>query len=447
MIETTGGQEPPDITSKPSEPQSMDIRTHDLPQKTYDLNNKYRPGDSGPYFVYVEHENKNIGRLFPVRVGHYLFNNLSFKNNVTDIKSIGLNRVKIIFKDYASANLLVNHDIMKNNNLIAYIPKIFTHKKGVIKMIDTYFDEGYLKEHIVSTKEIVEVQRLKRRVVDSDGTVKYIPRQIIVATFLGNSIPVSVQINLCNFIVEPYVYPVVQCYRCLRFGHTAKQCKDKKDKCKKCSQVHVEPDICESQMAFCIHCKTNEHPSLSRLCPAYKKQYSIKKIMAMENTSFKEAETLVNNPSYSKIVTNNKFAILNDLNTFPPLPTNSENKINSSYQISSNRQSNLQKKRKTISPSRYSIPPPPKKVPEINPTKSTPIIPNPYREEFKQYKDKLIFQLSNYINNIISNIYAESNTKLNVQDDHETQVREFITSILGAENNIEVYSLSNCSEF
>lgn len=445
MGETTGGLVPPGIGA-------MDARNDtdkDLSQKPIDFNNKYSTGDLGPFFVYVEHSNKNIGRLFPVRVGHYLFNNLNFKNKVTDIKSIGLNRVKVIFKDYITANLLVNHDIMKSNNLIAYIPKFFTHKKGVIKMIDTFFDENYLKNAIVSSKEIVEVQRLKRRVVDPDGNVKFIPRQIIVVTFLGNSVPLNVQINCCNFIVEPYIYPVVQCFKCLRYGHTSKQCKSSDNKCRKCSKTHTNNETCESELPFCIYCKTNDHSSVTKLCPMYTKQYNIKKLMALENTSFKEAETLVNNPSYSKIVSNNRFAILNDINNFPPLPNKPENGTNNDGNDKTicNFPSSSRRKRKNRSPNRQSPLPPPKKIPEDKPSKSTPIIPNPYREEFKEYKEKLIGQITTFLNQIINNIYAQSNTELENKYEHENRVREYISSILGVEKNIEVYSLSDCSEY
>lgn len=50
-------------------------------------------------------------------------------------------------------------------------------------------------------------------------------RQIIVVTFIGNRIPDCVKINMYNFQVEPFIYPIVQCFNCLRFGNNKFQCK------------------------------------------------------------------------------------------------------------------------------------------------------------------------------------------------------------------------------
>ncbi|KAK5649975.1 hypothetical protein RI129_001004 [Pyrocoelia pectoralis] len=233
MSEETGGPGPPQ--NKPSNP-LMDCSD----ENRYDLNNKYKECDIGPYVVFLQHKIKNIGRLFPVRVGFYLQKVNEFKNDILDIKPIGINRVKVIFKTYHIANSLINHEVVIENDLIAYIPKFFNHRKGVVRMVDTYFSEAYLVETIVSTIAVTEVKRLTRKVVDSNtNKTEFIKRQMIVATFAGNRIPDSIKINMVNFHVEPYIHPVIQCLKCLRYGHIQAQCKGKT----RCNVINAQKNI------------------------------------------------------------------------------------------------------------------------------------------------------------------------------------------------------------
>lgn len=96
MGETTGGESPPhdlDVqsnnTNKPLDASQNKIEKNEIIQ--YDLNNRYRFNDKGPFIVYIEHKEKNIGRLFPIRIGHFLRKDIRFKNNIVDMKSIGKN--------------------------------------------------------------------------------------------------------------------------------------------------------------------------------------------------------------------------------------------------------------------------------------------------------------------------------------------------------------------
>ena len=427
MSDKKGGLEPPTkklIQETIEEPMASVSTSFDkdttVEIPTYDVENRYRVSDNGPFYVYVEHINKNLGRLFPVRVGHYLFNNNEFKHNIVDIKSVGINRVKVIFKSYEIANKLINHDLLAAYGLIAYIPKFYTHKKGIIKMVDTYFDESYLMNAIQSKVKVVEVKRMMRRITDSDNTSKLVPRQIIIVTFLGNNLPANIQINLVNFIVEPYIYPVVQCHKCLRYGHTAKLCKGNQ-KCKKCTKTYDENHICESDSPYCIHCKSEDHSSISKMCPIYKKQNNIKRIMAVENLSFKEAEKIENNPSYAKIATNNSFSLLSNLENFPDLPINKSNMYNETQHIL---------KRPAAQPS-----------PKKTVTKKTqPIIPNPYRDEFIEYKEKLISEISLLVRDVLKNPSYYKQNFAN-PDTAQSNIRSYVANILG--DNTDTHSQSD----
>lgn len=108
--------------------------------KQYDLNNLYSSSDNGPYYVIVEPTDKDT-RISAVKVGHYIFNNQTFKKDIINNKLIGRNKVKIIFKSYKVANSMVGHNLMVVNKLLAHIPTFFNHKKSIIREVDTFLNE------------------------------------------------------------------------------------------------------------------------------------------------------------------------------------------------------------------------------------------------------------------------------------------------------------------
>lgn len=421
MDENTGGPGPPLENSMEMAP--LKNMQENNEENRYDFNNRYRESDQGPYYVYMEHKNKNLGRLFPVKIGHFLQEINDFKRDILDIKSVGIKRVKVMFNSHNVANLLIQHEVVIKNDLIAYIPKFYTQKRGVIKTVDTFFTEEYLKNAINSDIPVVEVKRMKRKNINPQtNNIEYIDRQIIIVTFLGNKLPDSVIINMVRFSVDPYIHPVVQCFKCLRYGHTITQCKGSR-RCKKCAQEHAEQEQCDTDKFLCVHCNSEEHSSISKECPTYNKQYNIKKIMAFENTNFKEAEALLNNPSYSKVVTNNRFSLLKNVINFPELtkpssPNNSiiirKPRVQTQSIVS---KSPYPKKRKVISP-------PPSPLPTTSAVGRSPrpnhsILPNPHQEEFRQHREQLVSQIFSFVDNLIKN------PKLATQ----ANIRDHITSI------------------
>lgn len=412
-------------------------------QNIYDLTNRYRSTDSGPYLVYMEHIDKNLGRLFPMKVGYFLQECPSFKNDILNIKSIGLKRVKVEFKSFDIANSLVDHEIMKKNNLVAFIPKFYTQKKGIIRMVDTFFSEEFLKKEIISEIPIVEVKRMKRRATDPETKqVSFVDRQMVIVTFLGNKIPDTLKINLVRFTVDPYVHPVIQCFKCLRYGHTSVQCRGK-PRCKTCGNEHNNDEECEK---FCIHCNSNEHTSVSKECSIYIKQQNIKKTMAFENISFKEAEFVVENPSYAKISTNNRFDVLKNLENFPELAPPSQSNSQSSFLLKKPKASPIYqknesqiRKRKHITPptspstsSRPSVLPPASQTPKRRP----PLSYSPCVKDIIVHQNQIISQISSFIFKILK----EPNTI------DENKIKEQLVTILTSKEDVGMECISISDE-
>lgn len=423
--------------------------------------NRYQVNDHAPYYVYVEHLEKNLGRLFPVRVGHFLFHIEEFRKGIKDIVAIGLNRVKIIVDTYSLANKLVDHPVFIENKLKAYIPLHFTQKKGVIKLVDTKFDEEYLWNNIKSDHQVVDIKRLKRKIVDKNtGKEEFVNRQMIVVTFVGSTLPDRIRINVCYFPVEPWIHPVVQCFSCLRFGHVADQCRGG-IRCSQCGEAGHDRQNCLSETPFCIYCSNNSHHSTSKTCPAYLRQRNVKTVMASENLSFKEAERVVDNPSYAKVATYNRFSVLNNEENFPSFPKASDTSMENHFTLRRPKvirplitsQTNNTKKRKTpISPvsptdepqrnvkrglltqqNAYSQEPPLRlhkgsqlttnsrqMIHKRTPVYSENVANTTYKASFYKIRDSMIKQVTSHFDTLLKKLlpvelYNETGTRINIE--------------------------------
>lgn len=206
------------------------------------------------FHVYVEKSNQqNIGKIHPMVIGHILLKKLNIKN-IVSINKVGLNRVKVHVKSAFDANSIVNNLGLQKENLRAFIPTTLLYRKGVIRSVDTFFDEKYLLDNIESRSQIVEIKRLKRRTV-IDGNVIHKATQSIAINFEGNNLPAHVIINGVFCRVEPFVYNVMQCFKCLRFGHVAKQCRSTNTLCANCGSSKTDEHTVQLNRNSVCHVK------------------------------------------------------------------------------------------------------------------------------------------------------------------------------------------------
>lgn len=292
--------------------------------KVFDLNKLHLYDNT--FYVYIESTDQNVGRLHPMYIGHILLKKLNIKNIIT-INSMGRNRIRVVLKSAFDANFLINNKLLEIEKLRAFIPNHLVERKGLLRSVDTYFDEEYIKENIESSNPVVNVKRMNRK-IQVDGSEKWIPRQLVIVTFEGNVLPKYVVINSVNFVVEPYISKVVQCYKCLKYGHVSKQCRSTKTLCTNCGKEKLENHFCEPKDAFCNFCNNNSHYSTSSKCPKYDNQKKIKIQMSLNNLTFKDAKNKVEN-SFSSVASNNKYFALANEKEFPslPCPTPSRNNL------------------------------------------------------------------------------------------------------------------------
>lgn len=254
----------------------------------------YEPNDTGPLIVYVENKKGNIGRAHLITVGKIINQCLpNMERDIKQITSIGVNRVKVELATIISANKLINSEYLKKNNYEAYIPLFLKRRQGVIKFVDYNISEDELKQVIKpllgENFKVLNVRRINRKIVDPEGQVKYAPTSTIIVTFNGQMLPKKVVIHSILMEVVPYIQKVVQCMKCLRYGHLHHQCKGN-ERCAKCGEPHKLED-CKSVSEFCVLCKTEGHKANNYTkCPEYKLQKSIKETMGIENMTYREAK-------------------------------------------------------------------------------------------------------------------------------------------------------------
>lgn len=250
----------------------------------------YDTKHSGPFTVYVESSQKsgdNIGRLSALKIAREIFQ-LNLKN-VRKINNKGINRISVDFLNRESANSFVQDETLIKKGYNLYIPSNLVTCKGLVRRIDLDENVEHFSLICKSNVEILHAQRLNRKVIN-DGKAEYVPTGTVLFTFKGTNLPQYVDFYNLPYPVNVYVPPVTQCYSCLLYGHTKKNCKSK-PKCFNCAdkkheEQETEKFTCPTKCHFC----RENHRSNSKTCPEYKRQQNIKKLMAFENLTYFDAE-------------------------------------------------------------------------------------------------------------------------------------------------------------
>lgn len=277
----------------------------------------YSYTDARPYEVHIQHKNGyNVGNYNHLAIAKEVFN-LKL-DDVCKINKKGKNRISVEFKNFNNANNFLNNEILINKGYELFIPVNNIACRGVVRYVDkSITDEeliAYSKCKNLNIK-ILNAKRLNRKQIENN-VIKYIPTGSVCFTFSGKNLPKEVAIYNLNMKTEPYISPVIQCFNCLRYGHTRAQCKGK-SRCNRCGRGHEEEGDCLLPIK-CVHCNSTEHISTSKTCLEFSRQKQIKEIMALDNISYFDAQQRIpksndnRKPTYSYLLTE-----------FPPLQTSS----------------------------------------------------------------------------------------------------------------------------
>ena len=131
----------------------------------------------------------------------------------------------------------------------------------------------------LSGQRVTEIRRLKAK---RDGELVELDTYIL--TFQTSALPRVVKLSDWHTeLVDEYVERPRQCFRCQKFGHVAKHCRQQQDTCGHCGTVGHKRDSCNNRLT-CFHCNAPHHAS-DKTCPKYFVECEVLKTQHSDKTS------------------------------------------------------------------------------------------------------------------------------------------------------------------
>lgn len=177
------------------------------------------------------------------------------------VKPIGMYFIKVFFSTMSDANLLLlNKELLEENEWSAKIPYDSIESQGVIRAPIEISEEDLL-ENLKASCEIIGVKRFMKKQVN--GNIE--PLQTVLLHFISTNNPDHVTYDHIWFTVNDYIKPLLQCFKCYKFGHGSGACKGKQT-CSICAGPHFHKDCDQTNNIKCSNC-TGSHLAISISCP------------------------------------------------------------------------------------------------------------------------------------------------------------------------------------
>ncbi|KAL3268927.1 hypothetical protein HHI36_008014 [Cryptolaemus montrouzieri] len=98
---------------------------------------------------------------------------------------------------------------------------------------------------------ITRVRRFNRKMIINNGTV-FTKTTTSVIILEGTELPKYFELFNNKIELQLYIPPVMQCNKCLRYGHVQVHCRGK-FRCYKCGEYYEDEKACDGE-ARCIYC-------------------------------------------------------------------------------------------------------------------------------------------------------------------------------------------------
>uniref|UniRef100_A0A1E1XL83 Putative nucleolar gtpase/atpase n=1 Tax=Amblyomma sculptum TaxID=1581419 RepID=A0A1E1XL83_AMBSC len=146
----------------------------------------------------------------------------------------------------------------------AVLPSMYLRHEAKIRGVPQEYSNKELTEYfsdfgVVAARRQFTYKRLR------DGTFEEYPRSSVILTFKPDAtLPSAVELGSDRYSVEEYIEAPVQCFKCLRFGHSARECVST-SRCKNCGARYCLED-CRRGKPLCANC-FGPHPATYTGCP------------------------------------------------------------------------------------------------------------------------------------------------------------------------------------
>ncbi|TGZ38134.1 hypothetical protein DBV15_09986 [Temnothorax longispinosus] len=286
-----------------------------LPSEPSKVTNRYRVTDEKPFIVHFQHVQTNVS-LHSLQISRMI--SASFKKDIVECKQVGNNKVMVTFSTAKAANSVIDHPLLKQKNLTAFIPSFRVMRVGIVRDIPIEFALSELETEFESSAKISSISRMNRKIRENDGTFKFVPSKTVMLKFESQKLPKEVALFKTKIPVAPYIPRVLICFSCYRFGHVGANCKGN-PRCIRCAQVkHKVDEVCPRQELppVCGNCGA-EHLPTSPSCPALGKQKQIYNIAYGENIPLPQARARVEGGDPRQLIS------YRSLEDYPQLPSQS----------------------------------------------------------------------------------------------------------------------------
>uniref|UniRef100_A0A224Z1Q2 Uncharacterized protein n=1 Tax=Rhipicephalus zambeziensis TaxID=60191 RepID=A0A224Z1Q2_9ACAR len=152
----------------------------------------------------------------------------------------------------ADAVKLLNLKRLGGAEVESVIPSMYLRHEAKIRGVPYHYTNEKLAElfadvGVLSARRQLTVKRLH------DGSYEEFPRSSVVLTFKPDAtLPRTLELDNEKFIVEEYIEAPLQCFKCLRFGHTSRACVSV-SRCKNCGARYCDEE-CERRTPMCANC-------------------------------------------------------------------------------------------------------------------------------------------------------------------------------------------------
>lgn len=141
---------------------------------------------------------------------------------------------------------------VKNVGKITGIPFRYTNNQ----LLDCFAEAG-----VINVRRQITYMRL------DDGLTTATPEDCIILVFRPDmEMPKTISLGFDVFPITPYIQAPIQCYHCMRFGHTAAICRAPR-RCKVCAGPHIYKLCTNTSEPFCANCG-GDHAATFTGCPA-----------------------------------------------------------------------------------------------------------------------------------------------------------------------------------